>query len=865
MKKQVSFGYKTCTEMILRTVSQGKAMKTIKSGRRDVSKVTRCSRVSVLGDNFVSEAADHEQPNYTGCMPGTRVGVLSRFMTWVKNDPMAIFWLAGMAGTGKTSIAVSLCRMLREDRAVFLGGGFFCSRSVGSAARTDVRRIIPTLAALIAGKSQEFADALASELEKDRHLGHKPVGEQIGPLLRSPLNALQVSTRPIVFVIDALDECKNELELAELLRLLVDYKWDAKIKFILTSRPELHIRDTAISNFAHNTILHLYTISADEVRSDIQLYIMGTLKAAIAEASWYSDHDVEQLVELSGGLFIFASTVLKYVLQRKGDEVRRDRLRKATSAVTAGISALTAVDKVYEFILVDATRSDIVDDDEMENMRNILACILTARTSLSVEALAVLVDMSPGMLRGSLEQLHSLIYVPTDDIQPGLQTLHASFGDYLFERGPAHIRITASLGHDLLAHGCLKRMAWDDLCFNVSRSHSSFKPNSMGAADGFPMSLIYACLNWPHHIVSASIGSAFDMEINRLFRPKLLFWLEVLSVLSKIDIASELLRIANSTVSQIIMSPLHCLTLEQLSESVISQFLCDAGVFVASSHRAISKSAPHIYLSALPFAAKESLVYRDFVPSCIGLVSVITSGTDSPGGQLVATLTGHEKVVHSVAYSPDGCLLASGSDDGSVRLWDVQTGAEVISPLQSDDGFVYCVAFSPNGRYVASATYLGSVHVWNVLTGRAALHPLHGHSMTVLSVTYSPDGSLIASSSGDHTVRIWSAENGLEIFVISGHTDRVNAVAFSPDGRLLASASHDKTIRLWDAQSSHAVGAPLLDLDDAVMCLCFSHDGKWLAASSMNTNVVRVWDPAIQQPTSVVISHGWSIEPGASQ
>jgi len=475
--------------------------------------------------------------------------VLSKFIAWVKEDPMAIFWLAGMAGTGKTSIAVSLCRMLREDTAVLLGGGYFCSRSAGSIARTDVRRILPTLAALLAGKSHEFAETLALELDKDQRVGHKPVGEQIGPLLRNPLAALGSSTRTIVFVIDALDECSDERELAELLKLIADFKCDANVKFILTSRPELHIRGTPISNSAHNTILHLHTIDVDEVTSDIRLYIKGRLGDAAPEATWYLDHDVELLVKLSGGLFIFASTVLRYVLQREDDEDRRERLHKATSVVATRTAATSAVDKVYELVLLDASRSDTVDDEELEITKSILACILTARTSLSVQALAVLIDMRPRRLRGALERLHSLVYLPSDDTQPGLQTLHASFGDYLFGRGPTHIRIAATLGHNLLARGCFKRMALNDLCFNVAQSRSSFMPNPKRAIDGIPLSLVYACLHWAHHVDSVSIRSAFDVDIGRTFRSKFLFWLEVLSVLGKSGLASGLLRIAGSAVS----------------------------------------------------------------------------------------------------------------------------------------------------------------------------------------------------------------------------------------------------------------------------------------------------------------------------
>jgi len=150
----------------------------------------------------------------------------------------------------------------------FFGGGYFCSRSAGSIARTDVRRILPTLAGILAGRSQAFAEALAAELEKDRNLGHKPVTNQIGPLLNRPLAKLTPSSRPLVFIIDALDDCSDERELAELLRLLAEFESEAKVKFILTSRPELHIRGTPISNPEHNTILQLHTINMEEVMSD---------------------------------------------------------------------------------------------------------------------------------------------------------------------------------------------------------------------------------------------------------------------------------------------------------------------------------------------------------------------------------------------------------------------------------------------------------------------------------------------------------------------------------------------------------------------------------------------------------------------
>ena len=429
-------------------------------------------------------------------MIGTRVDVLSKFVAWVKEDPMAIFWLAGMAGTGKTSIAVSLCRELRNDPAVCFGGAFFCSRSGGSIARTDVRRILPTLAAQLADQSPEFAEALVEELEKDRNLGHKPVVDQIGPLLQKPLAALtSPSSRSVVFLIDALDECSNERELAQFLKLLADFTCDTKVKFILTSRPELHIRDTPISNPIHNTILQLHTISVGEVTSDIQLYIRTTLKEAAPDATWYTDRDIGALVFLCSGLFIFASTVLLYVLDPDDDDERQDRLHRVTSAAATCTAATAAVDEIYGLVLTEASKPGKMDSVDLEKMKSILACILTARAPLSVEGLAALMEIKPGRLRASLRRLHSLVHLPADDRKVGLRTLHASFGDYIRDRAPTHLQTSATFGHDVLARGCLRRLAQDDICFNVSRSRSSFKPNPQITPEWISVSLVYACLH----------------------------------------------------------------------------------------------------------------------------------------------------------------------------------------------------------------------------------------------------------------------------------------------------------------------------------------------------------------------------------
>ena len=201
----------------------------------------------------------------SGCMPGTRVDILSKFMEWAKTDPMCIFWLAGLAGTGKTSIAVTLCRMLTEDPGVVLGGSFFCSRTANLNELTDARCMFPMLATALTEQSPAFATALAAELDADSSAALKPISTQIRPLLQQPLAATAPSILPILFVIDALDECSNETEVKALLRAISTFEHGANIKFIVTSRPATHIDTSPISISDQNTILRLHTIGKAQV------------------------------------------------------------------------------------------------------------------------------------------------------------------------------------------------------------------------------------------------------------------------------------------------------------------------------------------------------------------------------------------------------------------------------------------------------------------------------------------------------------------------------------------------------------------------------------------------------------------------
>ncbi len=225
-----------------------------------------------------------------------------------------------------------------------------------------------------------------------------------------------------------------------------------------------------------------------------------------------------------------------------------------------------------------------------------------------------------------------------------------------------------------------------------------------------------------------------------------------------------------------------------------------------------------------------------------GTVNKVAYLWERTGSRLVHQLEGHGMFVWSVCFSPDGRLLATSSGDMSIFFWEV-AGGRPVRRLWAG-GSLYTACFSPDSRWLAAGSHNRRIYLWE-LASRRSPRVLAGHGDDVYSVAFSPDGRLLASGSDDHTVRLWDVEAFRPQAVFRGDFGRVYSVAFSPDGRLLALACADHTVRLWDVAGRCPV-ARLAGHQGPVWNVAFSPDGRLLASGSGDRSIC-LWEVASGQ------------------
>ncbi|EUC67566.1 vegetative incompatibility protein HET-E-1, partial [Rhizoctonia solani AG-3 Rhs1AP] len=579
-------------------------------------------------------------------------------------------------------------------------------------------------------------------------------------------------------------------------------------------------------------IVHLHDVEQSIVEEDIKKYLTESLGSMTPPPPL---KQIELLAKRSRNLFIYAVTIVRYIFPEDVHVDSNFRLRSMLATISHSKAMAENnyenLDQLYTTVL-KAVFNTRLDSTDKQGLRGVLWTIVCAREPITVSTIASLASLSEDEVWTALQSLRSVVHVPEDN---GLiSTLHSSFPEYMVDESRSKRFYCNELkANETLVHRCFDVMA-SELKFNVCALNNSYLADSQvddldaRVLQCISPTLSYACRYWGSHLrVAPATDNTHDMLLNFLAE-QLLFWMEVLSLSRCIGIGAPMMQQAQTWLWQ-----------TDINHKEVQKKVSDARNFVTwFAANACSQSTPHIYISALALCAKSSWVYQHYVQRTTGLASISISQHE----EAVLAIWSLESAVYSVVISPDGNRIASGSDNGSVHIFDMHTGAVVAGPFQGHTDAVWSIAFSPDGRHIASGSYDQTVIVWDAETGRIVTGPLHKHTNSVRSVAFSPDGRRLVSVSADTAVIVWDAYTGaIALGPLEGHSDRINSVAFSPDGRLIASGSHDQTIRLWDAFTGAVVNEPCKGHKGPVKRVIFSPDGSQLASCSSD-NTIRVWD-----------------------
>ena len=485
--------------------------------------------------------AGHGSGDRQGCLRGTRRDILLQLDDWLEDEQgQRVFWLNGLAGTGKSTIAQTFAEITFAEGK--LGASFFCSRDFED--RSNIQAIFPTLAFQLAYRYPQFREELLQVLRADPGIGRGTLRSQMEKVIVGPFKATRIST---LIIIDALDECKDKEPASAILSILSRYVDEIPdVKFFITGRPEPPIRSgfRLASLRPITEVLRLHDAERSSVDGDIKLFFRTRLSDIAKTRSdcdltedWPGSSTINILCGKAAGFFIYASTAVKFVaFEHRTPTEQLERIISLPQSTTH--EGGSGIDLLYTRVLEQAVANVDKDEEIYSRFKTVIGTVLLVFNPLSVKALSDLLRVSS--VPTTLRPLHSLLLIPEGAEDP-IRTFHKSFPDFLTD--PERCKdqrffVDPTVHHTQILLSCLKLMG-EKLKKNICNLDdyailSEIKDLPTHQKDYIGDTLEYACCFWTKHLLGIP-GSSPHVEdvqsaIDQFFTTHLLHWIEILAL-----------------------------------------------------------------------------------------------------------------------------------------------------------------------------------------------------------------------------------------------------------------------------------------------------------------------------------------------
>jgi len=464
-------------------------------------------------------------------------------MDWC-DDPNSkcIFWLNGMAGTGKSTISRTIARELAEKKR--LAASFFFTRGKKDVSHSGM--FFTTIAAQLAISLPVLRTSISDTIDKNPHIFKQGPREQWNQLILNPLRDAPTQSIQLVVVIDALDECDSMEDIQLILLLLAEAKDLAtvRIKIFLTSRPEIPIFDgfRQLSGEAYQDFI-LHNIPLDTVNADISTFFLQKLSPLKAKhglgTPWPDEQIIEKLVERAAGLFIYAATVLRFI--QDGIDGPEEPLSLVLSATKSSLSATEHLEGIYTTLLQHSVLGRRGHPECAGRFRQVVGSIVVMFNTMPARNLAQLLQIPFKIVSSTLDSLRSVLNVPEDESQP-VRLFHLSFRDFLLDSqrcSDSRFHINEKERHTSLFRKCMEHICQlqENICNLWGPGVLITEIPDDTIQKSIPPHVQYACRYWLDHW---RLGNLLALEediqtIRQFLKQHFLHWLEGLSLIGEVS------------------------------------------------------------------------------------------------------------------------------------------------------------------------------------------------------------------------------------------------------------------------------------------------------------------------------------------